>query len=646
MRAPAFRSWPGIAPDTEARAGALVVCTAVYVVGLQCARMAVHPDEVWRAPGGPTVPGVLGFLGSPLLVMAGFALLSLGVILAARGRGLRTAATLGLQLLALTILLVETSAQVYFFSTGQTLDWPLFWSAVTRPTQVALAGLPSVPEEIWLSLGCTALLVAIVPWVAGWRARKWKSNSVLLSRVRPLALALSVAGLLVAACGFLPTTASALDAAAPRDPILNLIWTAVHPPPPAATKSGDAPELFHVAIALGSADAQSLRNVVVVMLASTRADATTVYNPELQTTPYLAQLAKKSLVVDRMQVGIPATQKALRLALCGFEASPAATRQATALGALMDCLPNLLRAQGYRTLFMQSADENLDLRASSVFSMGFDDFFGPSAFDLEGFERPNQVGWDDESMLGPTRALLKRRSRRPLFATYLTVDAHSDCQPMTRRGHIQFSERADMDCYLNAIRADDFFVHELIRQYEDFGLLQNTLFIIVGDHGEAFGEHGRRTHLDVPWQEALQVPAIIYDPNGVSPAPGHSSGTRSQLDLAPTLVELLGYKTISGDYPGQSLLQPESDERIVHSACNGENSCLASVQGDLKFIDHAGRRPDELFDLKSDPAERHDLSAAMPEVMAKRKAEVRSWDEEVKARYAWFIGHRAGPVGR
>jgi hypothetical protein len=108
----------------------------------------------------------------------------------------------------------------------------------------------------------------------------------------------------------------------------------------------------------------------------------------------------------------------------------------------------------------------------------------------------------------------------------------------------------------------------------------------------------------------------------------------------------LGYKTISGDYPGQSLLQPESDERIVHSACNGENSCLASVQGDLKFIDHAGRRPDELFDLKSDPAERHDLSAAMPEVMARRKAEVRSWDEEVKARYAWFIGHRAGPVGR
>ena len=50
---------------------------------------------------------------------------------------------------------------------------------------------------------------------------------------------------------------------------------------------------------------------------------------------------------------------------------------------------------------------------------------------------------------------------------------------------------------MNAVRYVDFFVKSLIDQYESAGLTDETLFIIVGDHGEAFGEHGRFTHDDV-----------------------------------------------------------------------------------------------------------------------------------------------------
>ena len=178
---------------------------------------------------------------------------------------------------------------------------------------------------------------------------------------------------------------------------------------------------------------------------------------------------------------------------------------------------------------------------------------------------------------------------------------------MTRRGHVNFSDRPDYDCYLNAIRDDDFFIHELIRQYEDLGLLKNTLFVILADHGEAFGEHGRRTHNDIPWQEGLHVPALIYDPNGVSPAPGHVAANTSQIDLAPTVAELLGFQVKSGHFQGRSLLSPQPPFRIIHSACYGEESCLASLQGDLKFIDHEGRRPDELFNLRLDPQEQDNL---------------------------------------
>ena len=370
------------------------------------------------------------------------------------------------------------------------------------------------------------------------------------------------------------------------------------------------------------------RNVVFILLESTRADATTVYNPSLQTTPYLAELAQKSLVIDRMQAGIPATKKALRHILCGFEASHSVKLQSNALGAMVDCLPNLLREQGYRTIFLQSANEGLDFRASSTFSMGFEEFIGPEHYDHEGFEQPNGVGWDDESMLAPSRALLKRlrASGKPIFASYLTVNGHFECRPMTRRGHVEFDSRPDYDCYLNASAPTTSSSHELIRQYEDLGLLNNTVFVIVADHGEAFGEHGRRTHNDIPWQEALHVPALIYDPFGVSPAPGHVSSDTSQIDLAPTVAELLGFEVKAGEFQGRACSTRSRPFRMIDSACYGEEACLDSLQGNLKFIDHEGRRPDELFDLQADPNETNNLAAQQPAWWRSARPEVRAWD--------------------
>ena len=56
----------GIAPDTEARIAALALCSTAHVFGLQCGRMMVHPDEVFRRADLMTGLDVLGFLCSPL----------------------------------------------------------------------------------------------------------------------------------------------------------------------------------------------------------------------------------------------------------------------------------------------------------------------------------------------------------------------------------------------------------------------------------------------------------------------------------------------------------------------------------------------------------------------------------------------------
>ena len=644
-------SFVGIAPDTQARVIALVGTTSLYTLALQCGRMMVDPDELWRDPLVVGWLDIAGFLGSTALLEAGLALFAFGFLLLQKTRRVRSLATSLLQVLALLLLVVQTAAQVYFYETEQTLDWPMFSDALSRPAELVTLGAGAVPFQVWIGLATCTAIVGAAPWLAGARARKRKADPAVIARARPAAIALLFIGPAVAALGFLPTTPLANDTSAPRDPVLNLLAT-IFPSRAVPNKAfGDTGprDYFRVEIEpVPPAPGQPKRrprNIVVVILESTRASAVSVYNPLLATTPFLESLAKKSLVVERMQAVIPTTRKALRHILCGFEGSHSIRPQALTLGVMSHCLPNLLREQGYNTLFIQSAKSVFDHRVSSAFSMGFGDYLGPESFDHEGFEMPNFLGWDDEVMLQPSREWLKKHKDKPFMVTYLTVDAHYECKPVTRRPNLIFTGRPDFDCYLNAVRHDDFFVQELIRQYEDLGLAKDTVFAIVGDHGEAYGEHGRRVHNDVPWQEGLQIPALIYDPNGQNPAPGTAMGTWAQVDIAPTLTELAGFRVRAGQFTGISLLHPPPPNRIIHSFCLGEEACIASVQGTRKLIHHFRRKRDELFDLAHDPLELVNLADARDAEVEVRRAEVLDWDDQLKARYAWFELHRDAPLG-
>ena len=640
----------GAAPDTEARVMALSFFSAFYCMGLQAVRMTLDASEVWIDTTRVGPSDFVIFLCSAFLLQTGLATFSFGFLLLLRDRRVRTAGTLLLQALILLLLAVETGAHAYFFVTGQTLDWPLFSVALSHPRSLIALGAGSVPVQIWLALAVLGLAVAVVPWVAAARARRRKANLWALESSRPIAFAFCAIGLVVMPLGLLPTSEHATDAASPRDPVLNLVASALRGLTRASEGVAPAePSLFFdVAIEPlplpRGAPPRKPRNLVLIILESTRASSTTLHNPSLPTTPFLQELAPKSLLVDRMQAVIPATKKALRHMLCGFEASHSPRPQALTLGLMTRCLPNLLGHQGYDTVFFQSADEHWDFRTASAFSMGFLEFKGPASFDRDGWERPNLTGWDDEIMLPASRQWLKAHRQRPFMATYLTVNAHFECRPMTRRGVVKLSGDDKLDCYLNAIRHDDFFVHELIRQYQDLGLAENTLFVITADHGEAFGEHGRRIHNDIPWQEALHVPLLIYDPAGQNPAPGRVAGNWAQTDLAPTLVDLLGYRVTRGSFQGTSLLRPAPPNRIIHSACMGEETCVASLEGDRKLVLHFWHMKPELFDLASDPLEKHNLAAEFPEEVQRRTAELLRWDDEVKQRYAWFEVHRPEPL--
>ena len=169
-------------------------------------------------------------------------------------------------------------------------------------------------------------------------------------------------------------------------------------------------------------------------------------------------------------------------------------------------------------------------------------------------------------------------------------------------------------------------VGQLLDDFQDRGLLENTLVIVTADHGEQFGEHGLIGHGNSLYLPLIHVPLVVSLPGRV-PAGRRVPDAVSLADLPATVLDLL---RVSGrpTFPGTSLARCwESREGrpappgspIVSEVGAGINtpehepvtrgSMQSPILGDYHYILN-GDGVEELYDWHRDPGEREDLSGS------------------------------------
>ena len=374
-------------------------------------------------------------------------------------------------------------------------------------------------------------------------------------------------------------------------------------------------------------------NVVLILLESTRARSVTPYETALDTTPFLDSLARRSLLVEQMYAVVPHTNKALTPILCGVYPEINQGEQAHVPGA---CLPRLLEPFGYASAFFTPARLDFERKDTLLAEMGFAEAFGDGAFPDEGFYRVNYFGSEDRIMMEPSLAWVDRQRAEgtPFLLTYLTLTSHHPYQtPISFERRTFTNDDPDLNAYLNTLAYTDAFLADLFTAFEARGLIDETVFILMGDHGEAFAEHGRRFHSAVIWDEGLQVPALIFSP-ALFPEGGRISGPRQQTDVLPTVAEALGLALEDGYLPGRSLLEPVAADRKLYHSGWIENQSMAVRKGAKKFIYHYRRRPMEVYDVTEDPHERRNLAGRYPkERLEAVEMELLLWRKRVNERY-------------
>ncbi|MCL1787110.1 MAG: sulfatase-like hydrolase/transferase [Defluviitaleaceae bacterium] len=194
-----------------------------------------------------------------------------------------------------------------------------------------------------------------------------------------------------------------------------------------------------------------------------------------------------------------------------------------------------------------------------------------------------------------------------------------------------------IDNYDTGILYADTILGQVIDRLKAQGIYDDTAIIISSDHGENMGEMGLYAEHGTADEITCHIPMIVKWPGA---APGRDAGFRYNVDLIPTLAELLdtpkshrwdgesfaqrlmGHKDAN---PGrQSLVLSQQAHICQRSARFGEWIYIRTIRDGWRLFDD-----EMLFNLKDDPREQFNVAKAHPEICAQGAKIILTWQEDM-----------------
>jgi arylsulfatase len=386
-------------------------------------------------------------------------------------------------------------------------------------------------------------------------------------------------------------------------------------------------------------------NVLLISIDTIRHDFVGSYGAPTGPTPALDRLAGRGVLFENAIATSSWTLPSHMSLLTGqYPASHGVNVDGRALIEEKATLAEFLSDRGYRTGGFVAGPY---LHRAYGFDQGFDDYVHCVRWGEELNDRgliKNVIGTNLRSHQGVTSPATHERviewlaqvpRSQPWFLFVHYWDPHYDFTPpppydryldpgysgrLTGNGFLQNPRVASdmssgerkrlLDLYRGEIRFTDYWIDRLLRRIEERGDLDETLVVVVGDHGEEFFEHGNKGHRRNLYEETLRVPMILH-------LPGTFEGGRvvsepvSLIDVFPTVAsrvtterspEVMGVDLGSGSFSQRPGVVAELFGR--HVALRGSRWKL--------ILDHQSEEI-ELYSLAKDPGESTEMSVAAPE---------------------------------
>lgn len=381
------------------------------------------------------------------------------------------------------------------------------------------------------------------------------------------------------------------------------------------------PSFDELKISLSPKATQINHNVVIVVLEGIQYRYTSLYDTSGNLTPHLAKLAEQGVEFVNAHSTLTHTTKVLFSLLTGrFPSASQDIVEAVPVPKPYASIATILKDQmNFRTAFFQSAKGSFESRPGLAYNLGFDKFWS-----REDLNDPNvflgYLAADEFSMLKPITDWIKA-DETPFLLVIMCSVSHD---PYVVPDWFDTPAKEPVERYKQTISYTDRFIAALDAELAKMNLTEKTIFCVIADHGEAFGEHGGFGHERVAFDEALRIPFCLRAPALVEPATKVTQLV-SSVDLTPTLLALLGLEeTEAANFDGLNALGPLPDDRKVYFSCWLNQGHTGFIKNNRKFIYDPSSETVFAYDLNTDPLE---LAAMeLPGEQARRTIEqILSW---------------------
>ncbi len=371
---------------------------------------------------------------------------------------------------------------------------------------------------------------------------------------------------------------------------------------------------------------QPIRNVVVLLIDTLRADRLQPYNPASRVeTPTFTRLANEGVLFEQAQTVENWTKPSCASVLTGLSPSTHGAKTSEArLPASAELLSEALHAQGFAT---GSFIANGYVSDRFGFDQGWDSY---NNFIREG--RSTEA----ENVFAEAASFIESHRDDRFFVYVQTIDPHVPYDPPSeylrrydassysgrvqprstpdlledaKRGRVSFNDndRRRLEALHDGeISYHDHHLGEFLARLEQLGVADDTLVVVTSDHGEEFDDHGSWGHGHSIFQELIGVPLVFYRPGGI-PGGRRVQHTVSTMNIAQTVLDLTGVEGMPRA-EGRSLV-PD----LLGDVPAGPQVAFSDFQ-DIRRVARAGRyklvvranHSSVMFDLQADPNEEHE----------------------------------------
>ena len=395
-------------------------------------------------------------------------------------------------------------------------------------------------------------------------------------------------------------------------------------------------------------------NVLLLVVDTLRADHLSLYGYERTTTRHLDAFARGGLIFDNARASSSWTKPAMATLLTGLSASQHGVEaRESRLPESVVTLAEAFGAAGYRTALFS---DNPYIARPFGFAQGYQQVLDYSNRESNAPSQQEYTGADgarfrtDEAsdwVQGLGARFLNRQlsawleqlaDGAPWFAHVHYMETHWPYDPPVafrnrfREQPVDWPLRGDLaglepglarslpgtsldasarqeliDVYDGSIAFWDHLFGRLILELEQAGRLDDTIVVVVSDHGEAFYEHETWAHQNSLYDELVRVPLVLRGP-GISP--GRVNRHVSVAALPSTLLGLAGLdsealaraESLFDEAAPAWTARLDEEGRVFHATIDGDEKWL--------FSERAGQRIDEAYDLHDDPGEQRDQATA------------------------------------